>query len=151
KKKQNELERNFQVILIEIAKYIERGNLDWSGKELAQTEEILEEAIRLVELDKENHFYRDQHSYYNYFIMREGQLELLENMLSLATRIRKNDDVSKRLSVLYSNVSSSLDPGNTAIVCLNDLEELREKLKEKELSPTHAEFETRGRLIRLSN
>src|SRR5699024_11292860 len=63
KKKQNELERNFQVILIEIAKYIERGNLDWSGKELAQTEEILEEAIRLVELDKENHFYRDQHSY----------------------------------------------------------------------------------------
>src|SRR5699024_4366547 len=82
---------NFQVILIEIAKYIERGNLDWSGKELAQTEEILEEAIRLVELDKENHFYRDQHSYYNYFIMREGQFELLENMLSLATRIPKKD------------------------------------------------------------
>src|SRR5690625_6637009 len=72
KKKQNELERNFQVILIEIAKYIERGNLDWSGKELAQTEEILEEAIRLVELDKENHFYRDQHSYYNYFIDRKS-------------------------------------------------------------------------------
>src|SRR5690625_6230116 len=115
KKKQNELERNFQVILIEIAKYIERGNLDWSGKELAQTEEILEEAIRLVELDKENHFYRDQHSYYNYFIMREGQFELLENMLSLATRIPKKDDVSKLVSRSEEHTSELQSRGQ--LVC----------------------------------
>src|SRR5699024_4465113 len=103
KKKQNELERNFQVILIEIAKYIERGNIDWSGKELAQTEQILEEAIRLVELDKENHYYRDQYSYYNLFLMRVVQIELIKNMLSLATRKPKKDDVSKLVSDFYFN------------------------------------------------
>src|SRR5699024_12596092 len=127
-------ERNFQVILIEIAKYIERGNLDWSGKEVAQTEEILEEAIRLVELDKENHFYRDQHSYYNYFIMREGQFELLENMLYLATRIQKKDDVSKLVSDFYFNLAGSIHPGKTEIVFLIVLVVIREKFNDTDIN-----------------
>src|SRR5699024_10842231 len=89
---------------------------------------------------------RDQHSNYNYFIMREGQFELLENMLSLATRIPRKDDVSKLVPDFYFNLAGSIHPGNTAIVFLNDLEELGEKLKEKELPQTQEELEAYLRL-----
>src|SRR5699024_11358331 len=47
KKKQNELERNFQVILIEIAKYIELGNLDWSRNKLVKNKKIIDKEIKL--------------------------------------------------------------------------------------------------------
>ncbi len=151
KQKQVELERNFQIILTEIAKYIEKGNLDWSGKEFAQTEQILEEAMQLVDLDKENHFYRDKHSYYNYFIMRQNQFELLESMLPLATRLPKKDDVSTLVADFYLKLAGSVHPGNTAFIFLNELEDLREKFKAKELPQTHEEFETRASLFQLMN
>src|SRR5690625_4242906 len=83
--------------------------------------------------------------------MREGKFELLENMLSLATRIPKKDDVSKLVSDFYFNLAGSIHPGNTAIVFLNDLEELREKFKEKELPQTQEEFESRASLFQLMN
>lgn len=151
KQKQIELEHNFQIILTEIAKYIEKGNLDWSGKEFAQTEQILEDAMQLVDLDKENHFYRDKHSYYNYFVMRQNQFELLESMLPLATRLPKKDEVSTLVADFYLKLADSVHPGNTAFMFLNELETLREKFKEKELPQTQEEFETRASLFQLMN
>lgn len=149
KEKQEELEKNFQIILTEIAEYIRKGNLDWSGKEFAKTEEIIEEAMQLVELDKENHLFRDKHSYYNYFVMRQSQFIILENMLPLATRLPKKDDVSNLVADFYLKLADSVHPGNTAFLFLSELNELRESFKEKKLPETQDEFETRASLFQL--
>ena len=149
KKKQSELEDNFQIILTEIARYIRKGNLDWSGKEFAYTGKILDEAMQLVELDKENHLFRDQHSYYNYFTMRSSQFEILENMLPLATRLPQKDDVSTLVSDFFLKLADSIQPENTAFIFLAELNELRETFKQKELPQTQEEFETRASLFQL--
>lgn len=149
KKKQIELEENFQIILTEIARYIRKGNLDWSGKEFAHTGKILDEAMQLVELDKENHLFRDQHSYYNYFTMRNSQFEILENMLPLATRLPEKDDVSTLVANFFLKLADSIQPENTAFIFLAELNELREIFKQKELPQTQEEFETRASLFQL--
>ncbi len=149
KKKQSELEDNFQIILTEIARYIRKGNLDWSGKEFAHTGKILDEAMQLVELDKENHLFRDQHSYYNYFTMRNSQFEILENMLPLATRLPQKDDVSTLVADFFLKLADSIQPENTAFIFLAELNELRETFKQKELPQTQEEFETRASLFQL--
>ena len=64
------------------------------AKEFAEAEQILDDAMQLVELDKENHLFRDKHSNYTYFTMRQNQFTILENMLPLATRLPQKDDVS---------------------------------------------------------
>src|SRR5690625_5865788 len=49
KEKQERLEQNFQVILYEIALYINDKNEKWDGKELTESEEILQEALERSE------------------------------------------------------------------------------------------------------
>lgn len=149
KEKQVELEQNFQIILTEIAKYIRKGNLDWSGKEFTQAERILDEAMQLVELDKENHLFRDKYSDYNYFIMRENQFHVLESMLPLATRLPEKDEVSTLVGDFFMKLADSVHPGNTAYLFLNELDDLREIFKAKELPKTQEEFETRASLFQL--
>src|SRR5699024_3637872 len=149
KKKQSELEDNFQIILTEIARYIRKGNLAWSGKEFAHTGKILDEAMQLVELDKENHLFRDQHSYYNYFTMRNSQFEILENMLPLATRLPQKDDVSTLVADFFLKLADSIQPEYTAFIFLAEINELRETFKQKELPQTQEEFETRASLFQL--
>src|SRR5690625_3032197 len=58
KQKQTKLEGYFQVILHEFALYIKNRNQKWNGKELKLSEDILEEAMDLVDLDRENHLLR---------------------------------------------------------------------------------------------
>lgn len=151
KQKQVELEENFKIILTEVAKYIGKGNLDWSGKEFAETEQILDETMQLVDLDKENHLFRDKHSYYNYFIMRQTQFHILESMLPLATRLPEKDEVSTLVADFFLQLADSVHPGNTAFLFLSELENLRETFKEKELPQTQEEFETRASLFQLIN
>ena len=149
KSKQIKLEENFQVILEQIAIYVREGNLDWDGKEFAETEIIIDESMQLVELDKENHLLRDQHSYYNYFNMRQSQFEILEQMLPLVTRLPKKDDVSELVADFFERLSLSVHPGNTALLFLDELSELREKFKAKDLPTCQDEFETRASLFQL--
>src|SRR5699024_11608484 len=52
--KQKQLEHNFQIILQEIALFIRNENDTWDGKELKETEDLLQSSLDLVEIDKEN-------------------------------------------------------------------------------------------------
>lgn len=149
KEKQKRLEDNFQVILYEIALYIKDKNENWDGKELTETEEVLEEALDLVDLDKENHLLRDQHPYHDYFTMRAKQLELLQQMLPLVSKLPNKDEISEEIAGFFISLSEAVHPGNTAIVYLNDLNQLQKQFDQEELPTTQMEFETKANLFRL--
>ncbi len=149
KAKQSQLENNFQVILYEIALYIREQHMDWDGKEITKVEEILDEADELVERDRENHLLRDEHSFENYFIMRRKQFELLQQMLPLVTRLPKRDDVSERIAAFFEKLSEAVHPGNTAVLYLDELRDIRTEFKKEELPTTQEEFETRASLFQL--
>ena len=149
KRKQKQLEDHFQIILYEIALYIREQHMDWDGKEITTVEEILNEAEELVERDKENHLLRDEHSFANYFRMREKQFELLQQMLPLVTRLPKRDDISERIAGFFEKLSEAVHPGNTAILFLDELQEIRKEFKKEDLPTTQEEFETRASLFQL--
>lgn len=148
-KNQIELEKLFQTILHEISLYIKEDRMEWDGKELTKAEKVLEEAMEIVEVDRENHMLRNTHSYYDYFHMRTKQYEILQQMLPLVTRLPKKDAISEQIAAFFEKLSKSVHPGNTAILFLDELKQLRIQFHAKELPQSKEEFETRASLFQL--
>lgn len=145
------LEEKIQVVLAEIAHYIRDQKREWDGQEITDIEEILFEAKRLVAIDKENHLFRIEHTYEDYFVMREKQFDLLRNMIRLVSRITYFEEFSDKTACFFEDLSKSVHPGNTAIIFLGELNELQEIIRQKALPQTREEFETRANLFRLTS
>ncbi|WP_217586654.1 aromatic acid exporter family protein [Lentibacillus saliphilus] len=148
-RQQEKLEAHFQIILKEISLYIRNNNEDWDGKELQASDEILTEAMRLVEIDKENHLLRSHHPYYDYFTMRKRQLQTLRNMLPLVTKLSVEEPISLEIAQFFERLSESVHPGNTAIVFLDELSAIKQSFNDEALPATREEFETRANLYRM--
>lgn len=149
KEEQGKLELKFQKILSEIASYIRDNDRAWDGKELIEAEEILNKAIKLVSLDKENHLMRDNHTFYDYFNMRDKQYDLLRKMLPLVTHLEKVEYYSDKTADFFEKLSNSVHPGNTANIFIDELNELFKTVRAEALPKTREEFETRANLFRL--
>lgn len=149
KKKQRKLEQNFKMILFEIALYIRDKNKTWDGKEIIESDQLLAEALRLVERDKENHLLRDKHPYYDYFNMRSSQFERLQKMLPLVTKIPLHGPITEKIASFFERLSENVHPGNTAIIFLEELTNLRKDFNRLDLPKTQKEFEIRANLYQL--
>ncbi|GEN85439.1 aromatic acid exporter family protein [Oceanobacillus sp. FSL W8-0428] len=149
KKLQIRLESNFSHILYEYSLYIRDENEMWQGNEIAVTEDILVEAKQLVIRDRDNHLLRNEHTYYNYFKMRERQFELLKKMLPLVTHLPKTDAIAIKIAGFFERLSKAVHPGNTAITFLEELKELKREFHAEDLPETREEFETRAHLFQL--
>lgn len=149
KEKREKLEDYFQVILHEIALHIKNKNQNWDGKELRLAEEVLDEASEIVDLDRENHLFRNKHPFSDYFIMRKKQLERLEKMLPLVSVLTEKDAISDEIASFFESLSAAVHPGNTASLFLEQLKEIRREFDKKELPKTQEAFETKANLYRL--
>lgn len=149
KEKRKQLEQNFSIILFEIALYIRDENKTWDGKEIMEVDQLLEETINLVERDKENHFLRNNHPYYDYFRMRARQFEVLQQMLPLVAKLPHQDRTSEKFASLFERLSENVHPGNTASLFLDELKELRKEFNQLDLPVTRDEFETRANLFQM--
>ncbi|GGB34490.1 hypothetical protein GCM10011409_09970 [Lentibacillus populi] len=147
--KQQKLEENFRTILQEIALYIRDKNQAWDGKELTEAEQILQEANDLVARDRENHLLRNKHPYADYFVMRTKQFALLQRMLPLVTRLPNTVTISEKIACFFEKLADAVHPGNTAILFLDELDELHKAFDQEPLPVTKEEFETRANLFRL--
>src|SRR5699024_3837294 len=123
--KQKQLEHNFQIILQEIALFIRNEN------------------------DKENHMLRHKHPYRHYFHMRTKQFSIMKRMLPLVSKLPKQDPVAAKIAYFFENLSKAVHPGNTAVLFLNDLQELKEQFNKEALPKSREAFETRANLCRL--
>src|SRR5699024_3558174 len=149
KEKQEKLEYYFQIILHEFALYIKDKNQKWNGKELKLSDELLEKAMDMVDLDRENHLLRSEHLYYDYFVMRKKQLELLRKMLPLVSGLPDKDKTSEKIALFFEDLTDAVHPGNTAVLFLERLNELRREFHTEELPKTQEAFETKANLFRL--
>lgn len=148
-RKQRQLEEKMQIILKEIALYIRGERMDWDGKEITEIEQILKETENIVERDRENHLFRETHSYFDYFNMRKKQMEHVERMVYLAARLPFKDKISKKIADFFDKLSEAVHPGNTAALFLDELFALRVQFKSEALPETQSEFETRANLFQL--
>ncbi|MDC3414461.1 aromatic acid exporter family protein [Aquibacillus sp. 3ASR75-11] len=146
---QERLEHHFKVILKEIATFLRDGDQAWSGKELTETEVILDHAESYVVRDIENHLLRSHHPFYSYFQMRRKQFELLKRMLPLASQLNHTYAQSFQMATFFDELSDSVHPGNTSTIFLEKVHRLKKKFEEDALPQTREEFETRANLYRL--
>jgi len=151
REKQRLVEDNFQVMLKEIATFLRTGDQMWSGKELTDTASLLEEAKSLSYKDVENHILRNHHEYYHYFQMRMKQFELLERMLPLISRIHHTSEQSIMMADFFDELADHVHPGNTAVIFLEQIKEMKQKFKESDLPESREEFESRASLFTLLN
>lgn len=149
KQLQEQLEDNFRMILLEIAVYLKEGRETWTGKEFTETEKILDEAEILVAKDVENHLLRGRHPYYEYFLMRRKQFELLRRMLPLVSQMKGTYEQSYKMGDFFTELADAVNPRNTAKLHLQTLAKIRMAFSEDELPQTRQEFETRANLFRL--
>jgi uncharacterized membrane protein YgaE (UPF0421/DUF939 family) len=148
-KLQNRLEENYAVIFHEFASYIRRGDSDWSGGEIVEAGELIQEAKNMAVQNLENHILRYEDTYYHYFKMREKQLDIIERMMPLLTSIDYHVMQADMLAGFMDDLAEGVHSKNTAYLFIDKLEELRDSFKEMELPKTREEFEARAALAHL--
>ncbi len=146
---QKELEADFKVILHEIARFLREATLDWQGAEIARASDLLKEAEELVKRDKENHFLREVHMYEQYFTMRRRQFGLLKQMLPIVARIEERNESTLQLALFFTELSEAVHPGDTSVIYLQQLKDLREEWLKGPLPQTEEEFLQRADLFQL--
>ncbi|MFD2639609.1 aromatic acid exporter family protein [Piscibacillus salipiscarius] len=148
---QKDVEKNFSVILKEIAHFLKTGDHSWTGAELTKVSQLLDQASELASRDVENHLLRSHHPYYHYFHMRQKQFEILERMLPLISRIHATEDEYYYIGELFENLSKNVQPQNTAIKYLEQLSNIRKQFNKEELPKDRQGFEERANLYLLLN
>jgi uncharacterized membrane protein YgaE (UPF0421/DUF939 family) len=149
KKYQLRIEENFKVIFCEMITYLRTGESHWSGSEITQTAQLLEEAKSFAFRDVENHVLREENDYFYYFKMREKQFEIIERVLPIVTSLTSTLPQGKMIAVFLEELSENIHPINTAHIYLGKLKEMKKEFEEMELPKTREEFEVRAALLQL--
>ena len=120
--------------------HLRNGDTAWDGKELIEAIEALNKAKTLAFLDVENHVTRRDNLYYQYFDMREKQLEIIERVLPKMTALPAITEQSIIVADFLKELSDSVHSGNTAVYFLEKLEGVREDLAQLPLPKDHSTF-----------
>ncbi|WP_227395205.1 aromatic acid exporter family protein [Jeotgalibacillus aurantiacus] len=144
---QEKLEQQFRLIFIQMAAYLRNQDTDWDGKEIAETADLIKKAKTLAFQDVENHFLRNESIYYLYFNMREKQFELIERMLPLIASLSKGVEQREFVAEFVEDLSRHIHPGNTAVLYLKKLYDMKLEFEQMPLPDSREEFETRANLF----
>lgn len=147
----SKIEVKIKKILYEYALYIEKGDQGWTGEQLLELDEILNESKSIAIRNVENHLLRKQDKYYAYFEMREKQYEILVRMLPIVSKLQQEVPQRKIFAAFLYHLSESVHSGNTAQTQLEKLISNREEMNKLDLPKTREEFETRAALFHLIN
>lgn len=155
KQYQRRIEDNFRTIFKEFASYIRAGDDSWDGKEITETAELLKKAKSDAFLDIENHFLRHEDKFYHYFEMREKQFEIMERVMPIISTIHdiveeeERQIIVQRLKIasFLNAISEGINPGNTAKIYLQQLEDMHEEFRTMPLPQTQIELEKRSSLL----
>jgi len=146
-----EIEENFKIIFSEMVRYLRIGDSNWDGKEITVGARLLDEAITLALQDVENHFLRDEDTYFHYFTMREKQFDIIERILPIVTSITHTVKQGHMIADFLEELSENIHSRNTAHIYLKKLREMKKTFEEMELPKTREEFEVRAALLQLVN
>ncbi|ANU19344.1 hypothetical protein BBI15_03525 [Planococcus plakortidis] len=135
-----EVERLYSTIFRETTIYLRHGESDWTGKELMESEKLIEKAKALAYQDVENHLLRHENKYYHYFDMREQQLQIIERILPKITALPVIVGQTQLVADFLEDLSEHVHSGNTADQYITKLDRLKANFAEMPLPDTHEKF-----------
>src|SRR5690625_7971956 len=81
--------------------------------------------------------------------MQNTQINQVSRIINIDSIIENIKLIKIEISDYFERLSESVHPGNTAILFLDELNQLRDTFQTMELPTTREEFETRANLFRL--
>ncbi|CAW99427.1 aromatic acid exporter family protein [Streptococcus equi] len=143
------IEDSLKAILYRFESFLLEGQGQNEGQMIKELELSLDEALKLVYRERHNTLFYHTNYQVHYFEMRRHQNRLLAQMALNVTQLTSQSRESILLSHLFHETARQLSEKNSALTLIDDIEQLLEVFRQRELPQTREEFERRAILFHL--
>ena len=143
------VEEQLKAILYRFESFLLQENGRNDATLINELDKILEDALQLVYHDSSNHLFHHTNYHIHYFEMRQQQNQLLRQMALNINQCRLEVRESVLLAHLFHETAAQLSQQNPALNLIDDINQMLETFRQRELPKTREEFETRAILFQL--
>lgn len=155
RQKQHRIEEQFRYLLACMAEILDGGwkegtaDQDEYDNGFAVLEDILEQGEKDAYGEMENSLLTETRYYLGYMILRKNQLMVLRRIRSFLRWPHPFPCQAKRISGLFLSISQSFHEYNNAAGLLEELEQVKVRMRRQPLPATREEFEARAVLFQI--
>ncbi|HEL1619266.1 TPA: aromatic acid exporter family protein [Streptococcus suis] len=136
-------------ILLRFEAFLLNGDGRNEAELITQLDKTLDEALKVVYLDRHNQLFQQTNYQVHYFEMRAAQNKILRTMAGNINKCLLEGRENVILSSLFERAAQQLSRENSAKELLLDIELFHATFRERPLPQTREEFETRATLFQL--
>ena len=145
----NQVEDLLKQILLRFEAFLLNGDGRNEAELITQLDKTLDEALKVVYLDRHNQLFQQTNYQVHYFEMRAAQNKILRTMAGNINKCLLEGRENVILSSLFERAAQQLSRENSAKELLLDIELFHATFRERPLPQTREEFETRATLFQL--
>ncbi|WP_449454828.1 aromatic acid exporter family protein [Streptococcus suis] len=145
----DQVEDLLKQILLRFEAFLLNGDGRNDAELITQLDKTLDEALKVVYLDRHNQLFQQTNYQVHYFEMRAAQNKILRTMAGNINKCLLEGRENVILSSLFERAAQQLSRENSAKELLLDIELFHATFRERPLPQTREEFETRATLFQL--
>lgn len=145
----DQVEDLLKQILLRFEAFLLNGDGRNKAELITQLDKTLDEALKVVYLDRHNQLFQQTNYQVHYFEMRAAQNKILRTMAGNINKCLLEGRENVILSSLFERAAQQLSRENSAKELLLDIELFHATFRERPLPQTREEFETRATLFQL--
>ncbi|NQS24523.1 aromatic acid exporter family protein, partial [Streptococcus suis] len=145
----DQVEDLLKQILLRFEAFLLNGDGRNEAELITQLDQTLEQALKVVYLDRHNQLFQQTNYQVHYFEMRAAQNKILRTMAGNINKCLLEGRENVILSSLFERAAQQLSRENSAKELLLDIELFHATFRERPLPQTREEFETRATLFQL--
>ncbi|HEM2797361.1 TPA: aromatic acid exporter family protein [Streptococcus suis] len=145
----DQVEDLLKQILLRFETFLLNGDGRNEAELITQLDKTLDEALKVVYLDRHNQLFQQTNYQVHYFEMRAAQNKILRTMAGNINKCLLEGRENVILSSLFERAAQQLSRDNSAKELLLDIELFHATFRERPLPQTREEFETRATLFQL--
>ncbi|MEI4339007.1 aromatic acid exporter family protein [Streptococcus suis] len=145
----DQVEDLLKQILLRFEAFLLNGDGRNEAALITQLDKTLDEALKVVYLDRHNQLFQQTNYQVHYFEMRAAQNKILRTMAGNINKCLLEGRENLILSSLFERAAQQLSRENSAKELLLDIELFHATFRERPLPQTREEFETRATLFQL--
>ncbi|MGU7998858.1 aromatic acid exporter family protein [Streptococcus suis] len=145
----DQVEDLLKQILLRFEAFLLNGDGRNEAELITQLDKTLDEALKVVYLDRHNQLFQQTNYQVHYFEMRAAQNKILRTMAGNINKCLLEGRENVILSNLFERAAQQLSRENSAKELLLDIELFHATFRERPLPQTREEFETRATLFQL--
>ncbi|MGM9987054.1 MAG: aromatic acid exporter family protein [Bacillaceae bacterium] len=143
------IEDGFKNILTDISDTMTGTKETFEQKHIQEVATLITKAKNIALRQLENNPLRERDYYYQYFKMREKQLDILTHIAHILMHIDGKHEHVRWVASLIEQTGKIVSPKGTAIITLYEIDQMRMLFRGMELPKTREEFEERAHLLQI--